>query len=186
MSYSPHRSLSPHKSLARIALFAAFIAVLGLLPKIDLPIAAGVPLTAQTLGVMLAGLVLGARNGALAVTLFLGVVALGMPLLAGGRGGLGVFLGPSAGFLFGWIAGAAATGWLAGTTSQGAGFWRAFCAAFLGGIVVVYGFGIPWLAWSAGLGLGKAALASAVFIPGDILKAILAAFIARQLPHNRT
>jgi len=80
-----------YQDLVRISLFAALIAVLGLIPKLDLPFTAGVPITAQTLGVMLAGLILGARNGALAVLLFLFVVALGAPVLSGGRGGLGVF-----------------------------------------------------------------------------------------------
>jgi len=51
------------RDLVRIALFAALIAVLGLIPKFDLPFTAGVPITAQTMGVMLAGLFLGARNG---------------------------------------------------------------------------------------------------------------------------
>ena len=57
-------------SLVRVALFAALIAVLGLIPRIDIPFAAGVPITAQTLGVMLAGLLLGPRLGAIAVLLF--------------------------------------------------------------------------------------------------------------------
>ena len=73
---------------------AAVIAVLGLLPSVILPIAAGVPITGQTLGVMLAGIVLGPRHGALAVMLFLLVVLLGAPLLSGGRGGvLNVIIG---------------------------------------------------------------------------------------------
>ena len=76
------------KSLTHIALFAALIAALGLVPKLDLM--SGVPISAQSLGIMLCGTVLGARKGALAVLLFLGLVAIGLPLLAGGRGGLGV------------------------------------------------------------------------------------------------
>ena len=71
------------RSVTLIALFAALIAALGLVPKFTL--AAGVPITAQTLGVMLCGTVLGARRGGLAVLLFLALVALGLPLLAGGR-----------------------------------------------------------------------------------------------------
>ena len=71
------------RSLTHIALFAALIAVLGLVPKIDL--AAGVPITAQSLGIMLCGTVLGAKRGALAVLLFLALVAAGLPLLSGGR-----------------------------------------------------------------------------------------------------
>ena len=88
------------KNIAYIALFAALIAVLGLIPKITL--AFGVPITAQSLGVMLCGTVLGARRGALAVLLFLALVAMGLPLLAGGRGGLGVFASPTVGFLIGF------------------------------------------------------------------------------------
>ncbi|WP_442757522.1 biotin transporter BioY, partial [Pseudomonas sp. PM2] len=83
------------RTLVQIALYAAIIAVLGLMPKFDIPLAGGVPITAQSMGIMLAGVMLGAWRGAAAVTLFLLVVALGAPLLAGGRGGLGVFFGPS-------------------------------------------------------------------------------------------
>ena len=92
------------KTLARIALFAALIAVLGLLPKLTL--ASGIPITAQSMGIMLAGTILGARNGALSVLLFLFLVALGLPLLAGGRGGMGVFAGPTLGYLIGFPLGA--------------------------------------------------------------------------------
>ncbi|MCE2738683.1 MAG: biotin transporter BioY, partial [Rhodobacter sp.] len=66
------------RSLTHIALFAALIAVLGLVPQITL--AVGVPITAQSLGIMLCGTVLGARRGALAVVLFLVLVAAGLPL----------------------------------------------------------------------------------------------------------
>ena len=88
------------RSLTHIALFAALIAVLGLVPKIDL--ASGVPITAQSLGVMLCGTVLGARRGALAVGLFLLVTLAGLPLLSGGRGGLGVLASPTVGYLIGF------------------------------------------------------------------------------------
>ena len=85
------------QSLAMVALFAAVMAVMGLIPKIDLPL--GVPITIQSLGMMLAGCLLGPRRGLQAMLLFLGAVALGLPLLSGGRGGLGAFLAPAAGYL---------------------------------------------------------------------------------------
>ena len=88
------------RNVVYIAVFAALIAVLGLLPKLTL--ISGIPITAQSLGIMLCGTILGAKRGALAVLLFLALVALGLPLLAGGRGGLGVFTTPWAGFLFGF------------------------------------------------------------------------------------
>ena len=84
-----------------VALFAAVVAVLGLFPPIVLPVV-GVPITAQSMGVMIAGSVLGARRGGLAILLFLILVAVGVPILAGGRGGFGVLLGPGGGFLFSW------------------------------------------------------------------------------------
>jgi biotin transport system substrate-specific component len=80
---------TPSRSIALVSLFAALIAVFGLIPKIDLPL--GVPITLQTLGVMLAGCLLGPKRALQALALFLAAVALGLPLLSGGRGGLGVF-----------------------------------------------------------------------------------------------
>lgn len=166
------------RELVRISLFAALIAALGLVPRFDLPIAAGVPITAQTLGVMLAGVLLGARLGALSVLLFLFVVACGAPLLAGGRGGVGVFAGPTAGYLVGWIFGAFVAGWAMRALPLRSAFASALIASLLGGVAVVYLFGVPWLAWVAGLDLSRALLAGAAFIPGDALKAIGAAFVA--------
>jgi biotin transport system substrate-specific component len=168
------------KLIVRASLVAALIAVLGLIPRIDIPIAAGVPITAQTLGVMLAGLLLGARVGMMAVVLFLFVVALGAPLLSGGRGGVGVFFGPTAGYLVGWIFGAGATGALMKVLPIRSIFARALVAAFAGGVLVIYLFGIPYLAVVARLGLGQAILAGSVFLPGDILKAVAAAFVAKS------
>lgn len=165
------------RAIVRIALFAAVMAVLGLLPRFDVPLAGGVPITAQTLGVMLAGVILGARHGALAVVLFLFVVALGAPLLAGGRGGLGVFFGPSVGFLVGWIGGAYASGWLIRRLSSLPAFPAALLAAIGGGILVVYSFGVPVLAWKADLGLVQALAGSLAFLPGDLLKAVATAFV---------
>ena len=172
------------KDLVRIALFAALIAALGLIPKFDLPFTAGVPITAQTLGVMLAGLILGPRRGLLAVLLFLFVVALGAPVLSGGRGGLGVFFGPTVGFLAGWVIGA----WLCGAVF----FWlvrqwpekifpAALAAAMLGGIAAVYVVGIPILALITDMPLDKAAWVSLAFVPGDLIKAFLAAWLTLRL-----
>lgn len=169
------------RDLVRIALFAAVIAALGVLPKFDLPLAGGVPITAQTLGVMLAGTVLGARNGALAVVLFLLLIALGMPLLAGGRGGLGVFFGPSAGFAIGFVPGAFVAGLLMARLAQIPVTIAAMAAALVGGVLTVYAFGIPMLAWKTDISLLQAAAATMLFLPGDIVKVVLAGFITRTL-----
>lgn len=165
------------KDLAYIALFAAIIAVLGLLPAIPVPVVP-VPITAQTLGVMLAGSVLGARRGGLAVLVFLVVVAAGAPVLAGGRGGLPVFWGPSAGFLYGWPVGAFVTGLLTEA------FWRRFTLAWavlanlIGGIVAIYAVGIPLISVFSGTPLSAAFVGSMAFVPGDVVKAVAASVVA--------
>lgn len=162
--------------LARIAVFAALIIVLGM---VTIPLPGGVPITGQTLGVMLAGLVLGARRAPLAVLTVLALAAVGLPVLAGGRGGLGVFVGPTAGYLLGWVAGTIVIGLIAyrGRFT----WWRAAIAAVVGGIGVVYLFGIPVLAAVTGIPLGAAALSNVVFLPGDLLKAAAAVVLVVAL-----
>ncbi len=167
-------------------MFAALIAVLGL-PGAVAPFGLAVPITAQTLGVMLAGLLLGPRRGALAVLAFLALVAAGLPLLAGGRGGLGVFAGPSAGYLLGWVAGAFVAGLLADLLADLLAGLRdgrlrlvsLLVAAVVGGVAVVYAVGVPVLAWRAQLPFTKALAANWAFLPGDLAKAVLAAVVAR-------
>jgi biotin transport system substrate-specific component len=166
------------RDLALVAVFAALIAVLGLPGTLN-PFGLAVPITAQTLGVMLAGLLLGARRGALAVIVLLLLVAAGLPLLAGGRGGLGVFAGPSAGYLAGWVAGAAVTGFLADLAPERLLLGSFLVAALLGGVLVVYAVGVPVLAWRGHLPLAKALATTAAFLPGDVLKAVVAAVVAR-------
>lgn len=182
-------AVSNMRAIVRIALFAAIIAALGLLPKFDLPLLPGIPVTAQTLGVMLAGIFLGARNGALAVLLFLFVVALGAPFLSGGRGGLTVFYGPSVGYLAGWVIGAFVCGAIMQHVKVEPKWLRAWLAAFIGGLVVVHAFGIAGLAWKANLALQQAAMLDLAFVPGDMLKTIAAAMIAvavlRSIPSFR-
>jgi biotin transport system substrate-specific component len=170
----------PTVELAHVALFAALIAVLGLVPALQTGVIA-VPITLQTAGVMLAGAVLGPRRGALAVLLFLLVVAVGAPLLSGGRGGLGAFTGPSGGFLLGWVPGAYAVGLLALRLPRRGALPVLLLANAVGGIAVVYAFGIPFLAAVTDTTLAAAATGSATFLPGDAVKVVVAALVAERL-----
>ncbi|WP_456285398.1 biotin transporter BioY [Microbacterium sp. JZ70] len=166
------------RDIARIAVFAALIIALGLVGPIPGPV--GVPITAQTLGVMLAGAVLGWRNAAAAVLVVVVLTAVGLPVLAGGRGGLGVFVGPTAGYLLGWIPGAAVVGLIAHAGRRFA-WWRVAVGAVVGGIGVIYAIGVPVQALVMGLPLGDALVASAVFLPGDLIKAAVATVLAVAL-----
>ncbi|CAB3856311.1 biotin transporter BioY [Achromobacter mucicolens] len=168
-----------------VALFAALIVVLSLMPPIPMP-GIPVPITLQTLGAMLAGAMLGPVRGALACLLYLALAAVGLPVLPGGRGGLGAFFGPTGGFLVGMVAGAFVTGWLtrrlaarASGTLMGLAGYVAACV--VGGIAVVYAFGVPWLAAMAKMDMAKAAGAVAVFLPGDLVKAVVAAWVASRV-----
>jgi biotin transport system substrate-specific component len=131
---------------------------------------------------MLAGAVLGARRGFLSQLLFLVLVAIGLPLLASGTGGLAPFVGPSAGYLFSWPIAAFVVGLL---TER---FWArynlawAILANVVGGIVVIYAIGVPVLAAVANLSPKAAIVSGALpFLIGDGIKAVLAAAIAVQV-----
>lgn len=178
------------RSLAPVALFAALLAVFGLIPKIDLPL--GVPITLQTLGVMLAGCMLGPKRGLQALLLFLAAVALGLPLLSGGRGGLGVFFAPSSGYLLGWPLGALVTGLImavlpAGTPRRAA--VSALVASAAGGLLVVHVCGVIGLVHIANLSWSQAITGTLVFVPGDLVKCAVCALVvhavARGLPDWR-
>lgn len=168
------------KDIVYIALFAALMAGLGAVPALTLP-NIGVPITAQSMGVMLAGGILGAKRGALSMILFLALVAVGLPLLSGGRGGVGVFAGVSAGFLFSWVIGAFVVGLIVEQNWSKLNFFSAAAATIIGGIFVVYLIGIPWISVAAQMPFIKAFTASMAFVPGDIIKAALAAFIILQV-----
>ncbi len=163
-------------TLGRVAVFAALIIVLG---TVVVPLPGGVPITAQTLGVMLAGLVLGPRVAPLSILLVLVLAAVGLPVLAGGRGGLGMFVGPTVGYLIGWIAGVVVIGLIMRTGPVT--WWRAAAASVIGGVLVVYAFGIPVQALVTGVPLGLTALSSAAFLPGDLIKVVVATLVVVAL-----
>ena len=170
------------KTVVHIALFAGLIAVLGLVPKIDL--LSGVPITAQSMGIMLCGTVLGAKRGALAVLLFLGLTAVGLPLLSGYRGGLGVFVGPSAGFLIGFPI-AAFVGGLIVEKWDAPIALSAFVASLVGGVFVLYAFGIPGMKIVLGKTWLEAMALATPFFAGDVIKATLTAMITHTIAKAR-
>lgn len=165
------------RDLALVASFAALIAVLGLPGGIHV-FGNAVPVTLQSLGVMLAGSILGWKRGALSVIVLLVLVAAGLPLLSGGRGGLAVFAGPSAGYLIGFVFGAAVIGWLVQQRLPAYPLWWGGLANTVGGIGVVYLVGIPVQAAVTGTSVLVAATASLVYFPGDALKVVVATAVA--------
>lgn len=169
---------STSRDLALVATFTGVVAALGLVPLFTPP-GFLVPITAQSLGVMLAGAVIGARRGFLSLALLLVLVAVGLPLLAGPRGGLGVFASPSVGFLLGYPVAAFVVGWL---TERGGPTYRlawGLVANLIGGIVVLYACGIAGMVAVGGLSVPAAVVANWIYLPGDLVKVVLAAVVAR-------
>ncbi|MFT2815871.1 biotin transporter BioY [Leifsonia sp. A12D58] len=169
------------RDLAQIAIFAALIAALGLPGALSIG-AGAVPVTFQTLGVMLTGAILGARKGFFAVLLFLALTAAGLPLFSGGRGGLVWFTtSPSAGYPYGWLLGVVVIGFFTARLLPRYPFWPALGATLLGGIVAVYLIGVPVTALNLGMPLWAALIDSLKFLPGDVLKAVVTVLVARQV-----
>lgn len=150
---------------------ASLLIVLGAQVQVRLPFSP-VPVTLQTFAVLLAGALLGSRRGALAVLAYLAQGLMGLPVFAGWRGGVAHLLGPTGGYLLGFVAAAFVTGVLF-ERGWGAKPISAFLA-LLAGNAVIYALGLPWLALYVGAGRAVA-LGLAPFVIGDAAKIVCAA-----------
>ncbi len=164
------------RDIALIALFAALTCALGLTPAIPLPFV-GITFSLQTLGMVLAGAVIGSRRGAIAMLLVIVLAAIGLPVLTGGQGGLGKLIGPTAGFIWSWPLGAFLTGRIVEAWWRKLTVLRALVGTIAGSLSI-YVLGQAWLAWSTGLPVRVASWSWVVYVPGDLIKAIAAALIA--------
>jgi len=130
-----------------------------------------VPITAQTFAVLLVGAALGSRRGGLSLLLYIAEGSMGLPFFSGGRAGLGMLLGPTGGYLVGFVAAAVLIGWLA-EHGWDRKILRAL-VAFAAGSLVIYFFGAIQLA--AWIGFEKAFVAGVLpFLAGDVIKIGLA------------
>lgn len=168
------------KEMVYAALFTALIAVLGMIPPITLGFIP-VPITAQTLGVMLAGSFLGKKTGSISLLLFIILVALGLPILSGGRGGLSVLVGPSAGYILSWPIVAFLIGYATEKVWSSLKSWKLFCINIVFGVVLVSLIGAPVMAIITNTSIWAGLIGATAFLPGDTLKAIIAAIITVQL-----
>ncbi|GGH21077.1 biotin transporter BioY [Paenibacillus segetis] len=168
------------KDMVFAALFAALLGVLGMIPPIPLGFIP-VPITAQTLGVMLAGCFLGKKTGTLSIILFIVLVALGLPLLSGGRGGLSVFVAPTAGYLLSWPIATFCIGLATEKLWTKIKTWKLFVVNVVFGVLLVSLIGAPVMALITHTSIWAGLVGAVSFVPGDCIKALLAAIIAVQL-----
>ena len=162
------------KDLTYGALFAALICVLGL---ISIPLSfSPVPITGQSLAIMLAGCILTTRQAALSVATFLLIGIVGVPVFAGGTAGIGIILGPRGGYLIGFFIGAIVISLLKGKNNT---YVRLGISNVVGGIGIVYLLGVIWLSIVTQIGLSKAFMVGALpFIAGDLFKVFVATIVS--------
>jgi biotin transport system substrate-specific component len=158
-------------------LVAAGAALVGVAAQLAIPLWP-VPITGQTLAVLLVATSLGAARGVLAMVLYALVGAVGVPWFSDQTSGWHVIIGPTGGYIVGFILAAAVTGWLAERSWD-----RKILGAvvsFFAGSVAVFVVGLPWLAVSLGLGIEKTLeFGLYPFILGGVIKALLATAIIR-------
>jgi len=177
------------RGVAFSALFAALVVVFG---YISIPLGfTPVPITLQTLAVMLAGGLLGARYGFFSMMLVVVLTALGLPLLQG-KGGIATLLGPTGGYVVMWPFAALLIGLVVGKirSQSFGGTVLVFLAMACFGSLLLYVTGVPWLAQSLNLPMTKALAAGFYpYIPGDMIKAFAATIVTvslrRAFPQER-
>jgi len=168
----PHGAAGGAHWLRQAALVLVGTGVLTASSYISIPMVP-VPVSMQTFAVLMVGALYGWRLGGITVLAWLLEAALGMPVLAGGKGGLAPFVGPTAGYLFAFPVGAVLMGWLAARGFDGARPVRAFGAMLLC-TTLILAIGALWLGAMIGAAKGWA-LGVAPFLIGDVVKSVLGA-----------
>ncbi|WP_245983389.1 biotin transporter BioY [Ammoniphilus oxalaticus] len=164
-----------------MAMLTSIVCALGFAPSVPNPLNPTVPITAQTLGVMLAGGLLGAKRGAGSMLVFLAIVAVGAPVLSGGRGGLSAFVAPTAGYLWSFPLSALMIGFFTERFWNNLTFLKAILINVCGGIILVYAIGSPVLSFVTEMDIRAAFLSNVAYLPGDFMKAVIAAYIAVKM-----
>jgi len=172
-----------------VALALALAAATGLAAQIRIPLPfTPVPITLQTFVVLLAGVVLGARFGGLSQGLYVGLGAAGVPWFQGLGGGVGHLLGPTGGYLVGFVVAAAAVGHVVDRYPAVRRLPALLVVLAVANFLLVYGVGLPWLyAWSAFVAGEPITVAELLtiglfpFVPGDVVKLFGAAAVGTAL-----
>lgn len=165
------------REMVLASLFTALIIIAGFI-IIPLPFSP-VPLTGQTFAIMLVGMLFGTKLVIMSTGTYVLLGAIGLPVFSGFRGGLPVLLGPSGGYIVGFIVGAVVISLLKG---NGKNIYRVLFAGFIGGVIVIHAMGVPWLALQLSMDIKQAALIGSVpYLIGDGIKLVLAALLAVQL-----
>ncbi len=165
------------KDIVYSAMMAGLIIVMALFPPIPIAFTLS-PITLQSLGVMLAGSLLGAKRGFISLLLFLLLMVANFPVLSGFVGGAQQFLTVSGGFLIAYPITAFIIGWLTERFWNKLNFVICFFINFFGGIVILYLIGVPWMSYIAKISLVHGFYFSLSFLIGDTIKVLMACWVS--------
>ena len=138
-----------------------------------------VPIILATVFVLLAGMLLGSRTGATSMGVYLALGLMGLPVFSLGRGGIAHFMGPTGGYLIGYVLAAYVAGFIA--ERAGGTLFGDILAATLG-TAAIFALGLPWLRFHPTLNLewgGTLAFGMLPYLPGAVIKVALAVTLAR-------
>lgn len=186
-----------------LVLCGVFAALMAVCSFITIPLGfTPIPINLATLGVFLTGGILGKKYGSISLIVYILLGAVGVPVFAGFKGGLGVLAGPTGGYIIGYLAAAFLTGLLveivfrktsssseSGSRSKTAGTAKSRTLRFIGiilsmiaGLAACYALGTAWFMVSTGTGLGAAMVSCVIpFLPGDAAKIIAGALLVQKL-----
>lgn len=163
----------------KCAFYALFAALTVICAQIAIPLPGNVPLSLATFAVMLSGALLGMFGGAVSQLVYVLLGAVGVPVFASFSGGLGRIVGPTGGYIIGYIFMALVIGLIVTKTKKK---FYIYLLAMVAGTIVCYTFGTAWYVFSTKTALLPALTACVFpFLPGDAIKIILASLIACQL-----
>ena len=176
------KSANNLKPLVFAALFAALLAAVA---PFKIPLGfTPVPITLQTLVVLLSGAMLGPYYGALSMILYVVVGTLGLPVFAGGGSGIGALLGPTGGYLFSYFIAAFAIGKILQIRKNPK--YLDYVLAMIAGTIIIYTLGAGWGMVVTGLGIAAIMVGWVLpFIIGDTIKLLIAAYIANKVDARR-
>ncbi len=167
---------NPLKQKVYAAMFGALTAIGA---YITIPLQP-VPITLQDFFTILAATLLGGYAGALSQVIYILLGVIGLPIFSGGKAGIGVLLGPTGGFLIGFVVGAFFIGKIVEMKKEPG--WAWITMASLLGLLIIYTFGAIQLTIIAGISMEKALLIGVIpFIPGDLCKLVLATVVYQKM-----
>ena len=173
----------------KLALAVGIAGLTGLLAQARIPLPwSPVPVTGQTFAVLIAGILLGRWWGGISLAIYAGLGAAGLPWFSGWSGGVGYLAGPTGGYIIGFILAALFLGYFTDTYIRSRGFLSTLALMLFANFVLIYVPGLLFLGlWLKSVGGGAVTFTTLLsmgaipFIPGDIIKAVMAAALARGI-----